>query len=126
MKHEALERLIGIAGGHTGQSGRVANFLLAWWNAGECGGFDLTDLWGVDADIAADMVAVFGLVAARGQYPDTLGYGQQFEAIARAWRAGAYRRGVGAGCDRGQSGGAIGEGTMGFRAASDSPELRAS
>src|SRR5437016_3964494 len=86
MKHEALERLIGIAGGHTGQSGRVANFLLAWWNAGECGGFDLTDLWGVDADIAADMVAVFGLVAARGQYPDTLGYGQQFEAIARAWR----------------------------------------
>ena len=39
----ALERLIDIAQRDTGQSRRVADFLLAWWNAGECGGFDLTD-----------------------------------------------------------------------------------
>jgi hypothetical protein len=86
MENEALERLIDIARGNTGQSGKVANFLLAWWNAEECGGFDLTDLWGVDASVAADMVAVFALVAARQHYPDTLGYGKQFEAIVRAWR----------------------------------------
>ena len=86
MENDALERLIGIARDNTGQSGKVANFLLAWWNAGECGGFDLTDLWGVDASIAADMVAVFGLVAARHHYPDALGYGKQFEAVVRAWR----------------------------------------
>ena len=30
----ALERLIQIAQGDTGQSRIVANFLLAWWNAG--------------------------------------------------------------------------------------------
>lgn len=79
-------RLIRIAQGDTGQSRRVADFLLAWWNAGECGGFDLTELWGVDSDIAADMATVFVLVARRHSYPDTLGYAQQFQAIVRAWR----------------------------------------
>ena len=82
----ALERLIGIAQGDTGQSRRVAGFLLAWWNAGECGGFDLTDLWGVDTAIAEDMVTVFALVARRHNYPDTLGYARQFQAILHAWR----------------------------------------
>ncbi|WP_456304106.1 DUF7673 family protein, partial [Acetobacter pasteurianus] len=38
----ALARLIKIAKGDTGQSRRVADFLLAWWNAGSCGSFDLT------------------------------------------------------------------------------------
>lgn len=50
-----LSRLIRIAQGDTGQSRRIADFLLAWWNAGSCGGFDLTTLWGLDSDIAADM-----------------------------------------------------------------------
>jgi predicted lipid carrier protein YhbT len=82
----ALERLVRIAQADTGQSRRVASFLLAWWNAEECGGFDLTDLWGVDTAIAADMVTVFALVASRHSYPDTLGYSRQFQAIVRAWR----------------------------------------
>jgi len=59
----AIERLVRIAQSDTGQSCRVANFLLAWWNAEACGGFDLTDLWGVDAAIAADMVMVFAILA---------------------------------------------------------------
>jgi hypothetical protein len=82
----ALERLIQIAQRDTGQSRRIANFLLAWWNAQECGGFDLTDLWQVDSAIASDMVTVFGLVADHNSYPDTLGYGVQFEQILHAWR----------------------------------------
>jgi hypothetical protein len=69
----ANERLIRIAEGDTGQSRGVANFLLAWWNAEDCGGFDLTDLWNVDAAIAANMVTVFGLLANLNSYPDTLG-----------------------------------------------------
>ena len=44
-QRESLERLIGIAQSDTGQARRVADFLLAWWNAGSCGGFDLTNLW---------------------------------------------------------------------------------
>jgi hypothetical protein len=82
----ALERLIDIAQRDTGQSRIVANFLLAWWNAEECGGFDLTDVWGVDTSIAADMLRVFALIAERNRYPDTMGYRRQFEAIVRAWR----------------------------------------
>jgi hypothetical protein len=81
----ALDRLIGIAQCDTGQSRKVANFLLAWWNAHECGGFDLTDLWGVDATIAADMVAVFAILPTFQHYPDALGYGPQFEVLVR-WR----------------------------------------
>jgi hypothetical protein len=81
-----LDRLIQIAKGGTGQSRKVANFLLAWWNAEACGGFDLTDLWGVDAPIAADMVTVFAVLALCRHYPDSLGYGKQFEGIVRAWR----------------------------------------
>lgn len=82
----ALGRLIDIAQADTGQSRRVADFLLAWWNAGSCGSFDLTTLWGVDADVAQDMVTVFGLVARIHAHPDTLGYGPAFELIVKAWR----------------------------------------
>ena len=82
----ALERLIRLAQGDAGQCRIVAGFLLAWWNAGECGGFDLTDVWAVDTSIAADMLTVFALVCGCRHYPDTLGYGKQFEALVGAWR----------------------------------------
>lgn len=82
----ALERLIAIAKRDTGQSRRVACFLLAWWNAANCGGFDLTDLWGVDQEIAHDMVTVFAMLPGCQHYPDTLGYEKDFNAIIRQWR----------------------------------------
>ena len=82
----ALERLIAIAQSDTGQARRVADFLLAWWNAGECGGFDLTNLWGLDRSIADDMVIVFGYVAHANAYPDALGFNLQFQSIVRGWR----------------------------------------
>ena len=83
---ESLERLIAIAQSDTGQSRRVADFLLAWWNAGECGGFDLTNLWGLDTSITEDMVIVFGYVARANAYPDSLGFNAQFQSIVRGWR----------------------------------------
>lgn len=75
-----------FAQGDTGQSRRVADFLLAWWNAASCGAFDLTTLWGLDTSIAKDMVTVFGLVAKVNQYPDSLGYEEPFKRIVREWR----------------------------------------
>jgi hypothetical protein len=36
-QRDALNRLIEIAQGDTGQCRIVADFLLAWWNADECG-----------------------------------------------------------------------------------------
>lgn len=69
---EALRRLIEVAQGCSGQSGHVAAFLLAWWNADEHGGFDLTRIWAVDANIAKDMIEVFGLIQRSRSYPDSL------------------------------------------------------
>ncbi len=65
----ALERIIEIAQGDTGQSRRVANFLLAWWNPAQCGGFDLTDIRAVDDAIAADMLTIFALAGGVPQLP---------------------------------------------------------
>lgn len=86
----ALERLMDIADGNSGQSGHVADFLLAWWNAEECGGFDLTKLWALDTAIAADVVTVIGLISRVHQYPDTLGYSARFDQFIRAWRKPAF------------------------------------
>ncbi|MFT0175102.1 hypothetical protein ACLKMY_40720 [Paraburkholderia mimosarum] len=83
---QALENLLKIAQGDTGQSRRVADFLLAWWNAGACGSYDLTTGWAVDEAIAEDMCVVFRLATRANSYPDTLGYGPQFEAVVREWR----------------------------------------
>jgi hypothetical protein len=82
----ALERLIQIAQGDSGQCRVVASFLLAWWNADAYGGFDLADVWAVDAVIATDMSAVFAQLVHCRRYPDDLGYGKQFETIVRRWR----------------------------------------
>jgi hypothetical protein len=40
LQQAALERLIKIARRGTGQSRMTAEFLLSWWNATHCGGFD--------------------------------------------------------------------------------------
>lgn len=85
-EHSALMRLLQIASGDTGQSRRCADFLLAWLNPGQCGGFDLTSLWGLDDGIRNDMHVVFGYIARARHYPDTLGLGPEFEAVVRVWR----------------------------------------
>jgi hypothetical protein len=78
-----LERLLEHARGPNHQSRRVADFLLAWWNACQCGGHDTTTDWSVDDAIAQDMHVVFRLATRANSYPDTLGYGPQFEAVVR-------------------------------------------
>jgi hypothetical protein len=83
---KALDRLVAIAQSDTGQSRRVANFLLAWWNAGDCGGFDLTDLWMVDRAIADDILTVARLISLRHEYPTAYGLGPQFEQLVADWR----------------------------------------
>ncbi len=82
----AVSRLIEIARRDTGQSRIVANFLLAWWNAEECGGFNLTELWGVDTEIAADMITIFSTLPRWCHYPDALGYSSDFAFLVSAWR----------------------------------------
>ena len=81
-----IHRLIEIARSDTGQSRRVANFLLAWWNAGSCGGFDLTDLWMVDRKIADDMLATAAFIATHHEYPNSYGLRADFETLIALWR----------------------------------------
>lgn len=85
-EHEALLRLLKVAAADTGQSRRVADFLLAWWNAGSCGSFDITTAWGLDASLAEDVIAVFALAVRCNSYPDVLGYSAEFERVVHAWR----------------------------------------
>lgn len=82
----ALERLLRIARGDTGQARRVANFLLAWHNAEENGGWDPVDMWSLDDAIADDMLAVLRLVRESHRYPDALGFADEIAAVWRIWR----------------------------------------
>lgn len=82
----ALRRLLHHPQGDTGQSRRCADFLLAWWNAEACGGWNLTDLWGVDQATADDMLAVAALIARRHEYPTAYGLGPAFQGLIAQWR----------------------------------------
>lgn len=82
----ALENLLNVAHQDTGQGRRVANFLLAWWNAEEQGGFDLTDLFNVDARISEDMVTVFTWMAREHQVSYPIDYRGEIEQIIAQWR----------------------------------------
>lgn len=83
---EAMELLLNAAESDTGQSRRVASFLLAWWNASTCGGFDITDLWALDAQLVKAIFVVMATVASNQVYPDNLGYGDRFKGLIARWR----------------------------------------
>ena len=82
----ALRRLLDLARGDTGQCRKAADFLLAWWNAGSCGGRAVTDLWTVDRAIADDMLRVATFIAANHEYPNAYGLRAEFEALVARWR----------------------------------------
>lgn len=89
-----IRRLLQVAASDTGQSRRVADFLLAWWNAGSCGGFDLAELWTVDEAITVDMLATVAFIAARRGYPNAFGLGPDFERLLVQWRPQLVRPGT--------------------------------
>jgi len=84
--YEARGRLLQVASKDTGQSRDVADFLLAWHNAEENGGWGPVDLWHVDAAIADDMLLVLQLIRESHQYPSDLGFQPGVEAVWRTWR----------------------------------------
>jgi hypothetical protein len=85
-EHDALTRLLEIAARDTGQSRRVADFLLAWWNSGSCGSYDITTAWGLDDAVVEDVITVFALASRSHSYPDALGYEELFKHVVHAWR----------------------------------------
>lgn len=83
----ALERLLAAARNDTGQSRRVADFLLSWWNSASFGAWDPTDLWGLDVDLSDAILVMLGYINRARRYPDSLGYEDEFKALVRQWRA---------------------------------------
>ena len=84
----ALKRLLAIAQTNSGQYRRVADFLLACWNASACGGFDPTALWSLEPAIRDDILAVPQLIARHREQPTAYGHGDAFAALVRRWRPG--------------------------------------
>lgn len=89
-----FERLLCIARSDTGQSRRVANFLLAWWNADSLGGFDLADIFAVDRKIGRDMATIVSGLAElpAALYPED--YRAEIEELIRLWRPEVWARSV--------------------------------
>ncbi len=85
-QRQALDRLMKIAKGNTGQCKRVADFLLSWFNGPVCGGWGVTDVWHLDIEILEDLFVVLAFISEKTVYPDQLGYYDDLQVIARQWR----------------------------------------
>ena len=84
----AVDRLFDLARSDTGQARRAANFLLAWHNGKDCGGFDLADLFAVDREVSTDMASVFAFLGQHpgAIYPDAFGHKDDIVVLLRYWR----------------------------------------
>lgn len=83
----ALSRLIPIAKSDTGQSARVADFLLAWWNGADNGKFEILHLCNVDAPIAEDMLIIMSFLAQNGViYADAWAERESMVHLWELWR----------------------------------------
>lgn len=84
---EAIGRLVEIARSDTGQSARVADFLLAWWNGPDNGHFPILHLCNCDAVIGEDMVAIMAYLTQEPMvYADAWGYRDAMAELAEQWR----------------------------------------
>ena len=93
----ALTRLIPIAMSDTGQSKRVADFLMAWWNGPDLGHFQIADIFGLDVAIANDITTVIGFLGQNDRgavYIDSLGVAEEMQDIIALWRSPASRPGT--------------------------------
>jgi hypothetical protein len=82
----APEKLLNIARADTGQARRVANFLLAWWNADALGGFDVADLFAVDREVSDNMATVFTYLAREEDAVYPTDYRGEIGEIIERWR----------------------------------------
>lgn len=85
-EHDAIQRLISIASRDTGQSKRVADFLLAWHNATENGGWNPVDLWAFDDQIKKDVLTVVTLIAGNRAYLEDYGFKKEIRSVWDLWR----------------------------------------
>ncbi len=85
-EYAALTRLLRLAGNDTPAARCAAEFLLAWWDAPACGGFDFTGLWQLTAPQQRDLLQVTAYLARAGHGPQQLGLHEEMEGLLRQWR----------------------------------------
>jgi hypothetical protein len=80
----ALRRVFERAHGCSGGERRLRKFLLAWYNAGDHGGWDLSDLWSFSREWRDDLLLIVHMIADGpcGWYPGHYGYDADIEALA--------------------------------------------
>ncbi|MDX0109027.1 hypothetical protein GOC33_24140 [Sinorhizobium meliloti] len=81
-----LKKLLNIAHDDTGQGRRVANFLLAWWNAEALGGYDIADLFAVDREVSEDMATIFTYLAREEDAVYPTDYRGEIKSLIKRWR----------------------------------------
>ncbi len=82
---EALGHLIEVADGDTGQSARIATFLLSWWDGAE-GGAPIVDIGEVDRELREDMLIVIAYLAEHGvTYADAWGREADMGRLIDQW-----------------------------------------
>ncbi|WP_404479076.1 hypothetical protein [Novosphingobium sp. BL-52-GroH] len=83
----ALTRLIEVAKSDTGQSAKVANFLLAWWTADEDNSFRISDIFGLDRQIGIDIATIIGFIAnyPGAVYADVFGERDAMSDLITLW-----------------------------------------
>ena len=86
----ALERCFYRAFRDTGGSERVANFLLAWENAPQYGGFDIRDMWGLDVNYSRDVIDVFEYMSDKPYYFNNYGFTPHLRKVILQWRRKLY------------------------------------
>jgi ATP-dependent DNA ligase len=84
----AIARLVAIARADTGQSKKVADFLLAWWNGDDNGHFPVSHLVNVDTAIRDDMLFLLRRIASEPMmiYADAFGFRAEMEELWQLWR----------------------------------------
>lgn len=89
MTRAALARLFDVAASDTGQSARVARFLIAWWNGPDLGDFPIADLFGVDTAIADDISIVITWLGRHpgAVYADAFGRRDDMQRLIERWGA---------------------------------------
>lgn len=89
----AFDRLITVARSDTGQSRRVADFILACWNAGRCGKWDPAELWDLDQILRDDILTILIEMSKPGNsgtYPTERR--EEIELLRLRWRRRKLRK----------------------------------
>lgn len=84
--YEATKRLISLANGDSGGSRVARNFVLAWWNFENFGGFDLNSMADLDVAHRADIATVVVYLSEQSNATYPYEFRKDIEQIIIKWR----------------------------------------